>query len=72
MEFIAENGSSFDLKNNSTVSISKNMNDLIWNTLLKTAELPAGNYRLYAIVSKGNLDENGNEIVSNMLNIKKE
>lgn len=71
LEFNSNNGNGFDLKNNSKVSISKNINELFWNTFLKTSELPAGNYQLYAIVSTGNMDENGNEIGSNMIRIMK-
>ena len=71
LEFNSKNSGSFDLKKSSTVSISKKFNELFWNTSLKTSELPAGTYHLYAIVSTGNLDENGNEIVSNMISIKK-
>lgn len=67
----ATNPDLFDLKNNSTVSLSKNMNELFWNTFLKTSELPEGNYYLWVNVATGNLDEAGNAIFSNMISVKK-
>lgn len=71
LEFSSKNAETYDIKNNSTVSISKNINELIWNSYIKTSELPASIYKMTVNVVTGDLDKSGSSIFSNVISIKK-
>lgn len=71
LEFSPKNTETYDIKNNGTATISKNIQDIIWNSNIKTSELPAGIYTMAVNVVTGSLDISGNSIHSNAIRIQK-